>query len=262
MKLLFGMLLLSVDANAALTPINPNGNGDGAERCLTGATCPAGGYAGVVSILRAFEIDQGLAPGSLQRVDDSLDKRWVTLGPQAALRPLARYANDSSLLGVGVSSGAGVITLTTSLSDTHVWVDHPGRFSGAKSSDFARNTFPWYGIPGSSAPFAFILDNLSSSLYLSSDPSMPGFANSGYTQDWMVTWRVPGQNLYVVAWEDRVSIGANGLPNDYDYNDYVFVVRDAEPLAVVPLPAAAGSLMLGVALLGAGVRRRRAGPAR
>jgi len=67
-------------AHGVVTPVNANGNGDGAERCLAGPTCAAGAYAGVASVLRAFEIDQGLAAGSLQRVDDALDKRWVALG--------------------------------------------------------------------------------------------------------------------------------------------------------------------------------------
>jgi hypothetical protein len=84
----------------------------------------------------------------------------------------------------------------------------------------------------------------------------------------MVTWRVPGQNMYLIAWEDRRNIGANGMPNDYDYNDYVAVVRGVTTLGMTgqgdpvptPLPAGAGLMLAGLGLLGGAARRRSARP--
>src|SRR5262245_55379145 len=122
-------------AQAALTTVNPSGGGNGGERCLAGSSCSGGDYSGAFSIVRSLERDLGLAAGTLQRVDDSFDRRWIGLGPQAALRPFARYAGDNSTLGVGVSSG-GVTTLTGILTDSRVWVNNPSRFaSDAESAD-------------------------------------------------------------------------------------------------------------------------------
>src|SRR5262245_33036037 len=97
-------------AHAAYTPVNPNGNGDGAERCLTGLTCGAGAYSGALSIVAAFERELGLAPGSMKRVSDGNDQRWSVLGPSAAVLPVARYAGDSSV--PGFFSAGGLSTLT------------------------------------------------------------------------------------------------------------------------------------------------------
>jgi hypothetical protein len=261
LKLFFASLLAgwAGASSAAYTPVNPLGAGNGAERCLAGITCPAAGaYAGAVSIAHAFEIDLRLPAGSLERVDDSLDRLWWTLSEGAALRPLARYARDRSELGV--SAGGGITMLAPSIRNMRVWLDSPELLAGTpRSGDFKKNEFPWYGIPvAPGTPFAFVLRNLSSSLLLSSDPSLPGFSNSGYAQDWMVTWRVPGQDLYLLAWKDRINIGAHGRPNDYDYNDYVFAVQGASP---VPLPAALALFALGLAALGAAGARRARSPA-
>jgi hypothetical protein len=259
-----GLLLPLAAAQAALTPVNPNGAGNGAERCLAGATCAQGAYAGAPSIVRAFETDLGLAAGSLQRVDDGLDQLWTKVSGDAALRPIARYAGDNSKLGV--SSGGPTTLLAPTLASGTVLVDHPGLFAGTPhAGDFALNADPWVSIPLTS-PFAFVLKNLTSALTLSSATGLAGFSNSGYAQDWMVTYRVPGQNLYLMAWEDRRSIGANGLPNDWDYNDYVFEVRGVAPYtmtgqgdpAPAPLAPALGFMLAGLGALGATARRRAA----
>ena len=235
-----GMALLFADAaHAAYTPVNPHGNGNGNERCLA-SLCTEGSYAGALSLVAAFERDLGLAAGTLQRVDDARDRRWVTLGPQAAVRPFARYAGDDSILGL---SSGGFTALSGTLANNSVWVDHRSAFAAdPKKGDFRTSTFGWTDIPDSSAPFAFVLHNLSASLYLSSDH---------YGPDWMVTYRVPGENLYLVAWEDRERLDARGRPNDYDYNDYVFMVRDVAPLSSMPLPASLALLLIGLAALGA-----------
>jgi hypothetical protein len=235
-------------AQAAFTPIAARGGGDGSERCLTGLRCSGGAYDRALSITRSFEMDLGLAAGTLQRVDDALDGTWSVLGAGAAVLPIARYAADVSRLGVTLPGG-GVSFVGGVIADDRVLV---------------RNRVAW--LPLGLSPrsqFSFVLDNLSSRLRLASDTELSGFANSGFTQDWMVTWRVPGEDLYLVAWEDRANIGANGLPNDFDYNDYAFAVRGVEPLwptdpSTVPLPPALGMLGSGLAALGGLALYRRA----
>lgn len=255
-RIFLALFLAAGAAQAAFTSVNAHGNGDGGERCLAGAACTAGSYAGALSIVAAFERDLGLAAGSVQRIDDAFDRLWVATAADAAFRPFARYAGDRSALGI---SGGGASPIRK-LKDFSVWVDHRRLFSGVREhGDFRRNRFPWYELAGAAdAPFAFVLHNFSSSLRLSSDPSLAGFSNSGLAQDWMVSYRVPGENLYLLAFEDRARIGANGLPNDYDYNDFVFIVRGAAPVMVlqeeppaspVPLPPAFVSLLLGLASL-------------
>lgn len=263
---LWGLLLPA--AHAALTPVNASGNGNGAERCLVGTSCPQGGYAGAASILRAYELDRGLAAGSLQRVDDASDRDWMRVSADAAVRPLARYAGDQSRLGV--TSGSGVSLLTPVLQNFNVRVEHPGIFGAdPRTGDFQQLPATWYGFAGTlGAPFAFVLHDLTVSLLLASNTALAGFSNSGYSQDWMVTWRVPGQDRYLIAWEDRRNIGGNGLPNDYDYNDYVLEVRGATPYAMsgegemppVPLPLALGFMLAGLAVLGGAARRRATRP--
>jgi hypothetical protein len=252
------------EAWGALTPVNAHGNGNGAERCLAGSACTAGDYAGATSLVRSLEIDLGLAAGTLQRVDDSLDMQWAKVAEDAAARPFARYAADDSTLGLSPAAGGAFSVLASSLANTRVWVDDPADFAGTpKSGDFRQNAFSWAGLPGDvGSIFAFVLRNLSSHEDLSSDTSLPGFDNSGYAQDWLVTYRVPGMDLFLLAWEDRSTI-RHGKPNDYDYNDYVFVVRGAAPKLLVqnlpvptPLPAPLASLALGVGLLAVAVRRR------
>jgi hypothetical protein len=258
----------ALPAWGALTPVSAHGNGNGAERCLAGIACAAGAYAGALSLVRSLEIDLGLAAGTLQRVDDALDKQWTKVALDAAVRPFARYAADDSTLAVSPLAGGGFSPLSPSLANMRVWVDHPADFAGTpKSGDFRENRFSWAALPGNiGSIFAFVLRNLSSHEDLSSDTSLAGFTNSGYAQDWLVTYRVPGMDWFLIAWEDRMTI-REGKPNDYDYNDYVFVVRGAAPKLLVqdvplptPLPGALASFALGLALL-AGAVRRRAGRA-
>src|SRR5262249_11050514 len=129
--------------------------------------------------------------------------------------------------------------------------------------DFRRNSAPWLALPAGASSFAFVLHNLSSSLYLSSDTSLGGFANSGLPQDSMVTYPVPGQDLYLVAWGDRPTL-RGGRPSDFDYNDMVYLVRGAAPVmapgddpAPTPLPSPFLGLLAGLGSLALFCRRHR-----
>lgn len=235
-------------APAAFTTVNEHGGGGGSERCLAGATCTAGAYAGATSILRAFETDLGLGAGTLRRIDDRADRRWVALSADAAVRPFARYAADDALLGVSPSAA-----LTGPLADASVWLDAPGALSGTVNGGDFQSGLPWTAIPlAAGRRFAFVLHNLSTSHFFRSN-------NGRGAPDFMVTWRVPGQNLYLIAWEDR------RRSSDYDYNDHVFLVRGAAPAylshaetpTATPLPGALGLLAAGLGALGAALRRRR-----
>lgn len=257
-----------MSAQAALTPINDSGNANGAERCLAGVLCAQGSYGGSVSILRAYEIDHGLAAGSLQRVDDAGDRDWMLVSAEAAVRPLARYAGDESRLGL--FSGGALSILTPTMPKSELRVGQPALFGAdPHASDFRRLGALWYGLTApSDVPFAFVLQNLTASLLLSSNTALAGFSNTALAQDWMVTWRVPGQDRYLIAWEDRSNVGADGLPNDYDYNDFVIEVRGAIPypgggeLPVVPLPPALGLLLAGLGAIAAAARLAAARRAR
>lgn len=266
--LLLAACSLLPSAHAALTPVNPRGGGDGDERCLIGTYCTAGDYRGALSIVAAFERDLGLAAGSLQRVDDAHDKLWSVLAPDAAVRPFARYAGDRSVLGWSGESGFSALSPRPrgqALKNERVLVDHRSIFRRTREhGDFRTNRSPWTDLPDGLASFAFVLNNRSSSLYLSSDTSLGGFGNSGRSEDWMITYRVPGQNLYLIAWEDRAA-ARHGRPNDYDYNDLVYLVRGAAPVMTpqdepqpnpTPLPASFSVMLLGLAGLGFAVRRR------
>jgi hypothetical protein len=266
---LLGAALLPA-AQAALTPVNASGAGNGAERCLSGIFCAGGSYGGAPSILFSYAVDRGFAFNSLQRVDDSLDRTWSVVSASAAVRSIARYAGDQGQLGV--TSGAGVSMLTPVLQNSSLGVENPGLFAGSvRSGDFRQLSSAWTALPGAiGSPFAFVLQNLTSSLLLASDTALGGFSNSGYAQDWMVTWRVPGQDTYLIAWEDRRNI-VNGRPNDYDYNDYVLEVRGVSPYSgggmtgqgdppPVPLPPALWLMLSALGIFGAAFRRRVPAP--
>ena len=149
-------------AHATTTFVDPRGN-LGNERCLygNGLTCPTGGaYGGDVSIIRAMEIDQDLAAGTIVRVDDDLDKLWestVTNGGQVIAR--ARYAAHT--LSLGYDSGGGYNFLMQNTGDFVVRVDNAADFAGTPhASDFRTWTSTWVNIPlTAGADFAFVLSD-------------------------------------------------------------------------------------------------------
>lgn len=235
--------LMSAPA-AALTYVNPLGAGTGSERCLEGGNCPgAGKYAGLPSIQSLIEADRGI---TLTRVDDAFDALWRATGPVIEVRALARYAGDSSGLGIGSGGGSFVSILASPIGNSRV---------GVTTLPTGGDLFflgSFVSIAAPSAPFAWILNNLTQNYRLASDASLPGYANSGLAADWMVTFRSSSGDSWFIAFEDRVGpLNANG-PFDYDFNDYVFEVRGVAP---VPEPSTWAMLAAGLLMLAAAVRR-------
>lgn len=252
-------------AAAALTSISPKGN-YGDERCTVGGYCPSGGaYGNTQSLIGIFETEVG--KGTFTRVDDALDSVWKAAGGQPVMvRALARYADDSSVLGI--DAGSGYRALTKTINDNKVLVDHASDYaSDRRSSDFSYlpASGGWRSIalaPGQS--FAFILNDLTANYKLSSNSALSGYANSGKSfLDYMVTWQVNDTvPHFFIGWEDHDP--RNNSTSDRDYNDLVLEVLYAQPLLLpdtpvshAPEPATLALLLLGFPLVAAMARRRR-----
>ena len=259
------LLLVATSAAAAPTAINPLGAGSGNERCVTGTHCPGGGsYGGTASLLGIFESEIGKGP--LSRIDDDYDAIWKATGSGTiAVRALARYAGDSSVLGL--DAGSGYSALTEILANGKVRVADPEDYrADARRGDFSPlpANGGWHAIALAPAEsFAFVLNDITMGYKLSSNPGMAGYANSGLTfLDYMVTWKVNDVvPHYLIAWEDRDP--RNRSTTDHDYNDLLVEVLYAQPLLLpdapalpVPEPATVALLLLGFPFLALIARRR------
>ncbi len=246
------------------TTVNPIGAGSGSERCLAGTYCPGNGaYAGARSLLGVFESEVG--KGTFTRVNDAFDTVWKAAGSQPVMiRALARYAGDSSV--VGIDAGSGYQGLTQTIANNKVRVDHPGDYlTDPRNSDFS--SLPagggWSSIAlASGQSFAFILNDLTVGYKISSNSALAGYANSGKSfLDYMVTWQVNDSiPHFFIAWEDRDP--RNNTTSDHDYNDLVLEVLYASPdmpVSHAPEPATLALLLLGFPVIVVLARRRRTG---
>lgn len=182
------------------------------------------------------------------------------------IRALARYAGDSST--VGIDAGTGFQSLTQTIGNNRVLVDLPSDYA----TDPRRNDF--YTLPNGGGwssielapglPFAFILNDLTVGYKLSSNPLLAGYANSGKSfLDYMVTWQVNDViPHFFIAWEDRDP--RTNTASDHDYNDLVLEVLYAQPLLIpdtpvshAPEPGALALLLLGFPIIFSLTRRRR-----
>jgi len=248
-------------ASAATTAVNPQGGGDGSERCLVGVAglCAGGAYNGAFSLINVFERDLGL--GSFVRVTDDDDSVWAnSVSGGGQVQALARYAGNPSTLGF--DAGGGYIGLTNSLPDGRVLVTSASAYSGdTRPADFRVAAADWLPIPlAAGVPFAFVLNDVAMAYKITSNPASgvgsSGYANSGLAAlDYMVTFRVPDSvPHYFIAWEDRNPLLGN--TSDHDYNDLVVEVRFSHPL---PEPETYAMLLAGLALIGFVARRRHQG---
>jgi hypothetical protein len=249
--ILMGGASLTSPAHALMTYVNPQGGGNGNERCLIGPTCSGGSYNNALSIIQVLENDIG---SPIVRVDDGLDQTWantINMGGQVMAR--ARYASDTNKLGY--DDGSGYVQLISSLGNKKVLVTDSDSYAGdTKTGDFIVDTNldnNWVDIPvAAGTPFAFILRDRTDQTYWSSNNGGSGVASSGYNNsvnlnDHMVTFKISDDH-YLIAWEDTAF--ASG---DRDYNDFV-----AEVMFVMPVPVPAAIVLLGSALLGLGALRK------
>jgi hypothetical protein len=249
--MLMGGASLTTPAHALMTYVNPQGGGNGGERCLIGPTCVGGTYNNALSIIQVLENDIG---SPIVRLDDSLDRVWantVNMGGQVMAR--ARYAGDTNKLGY--DDGSGYVQLISSLGNKKLLVTDSGSYSGdTRTGDFIVDTNldnNWVNIPvAAGSPFAFVLRDRTDGTYWSSNNGDGGVASNGYSNslnnnDHMVTFRISDDH-YLIAWEDTAF--ASG---DRDYNDFV-----AEVMFVMPVPVPAAIVLLGSALLGMGALRK------
>lgn len=261
------MLSLCIaSATASTTVVNPLGAGSGSERCVTGAYCSnSGTYAGTQSLIGIFETEVG--KGAFTRIDDAFDTAWKAAGGQPVMvRALARYAGDTSF--VGVDAGSGFQSLTPAIGNSRILVAHPGDYAAdQRAGDFSAlpSGGGWSSIAvASGQAFAFILNDLTAGYKVSSNPAQSGYANSGKNfLDFMVTWQVNDSvPHFFIAWEDRDP--RNNTTSDHDYNDLVLEVLHAQPLSFpdmpvshAPEPATLALLLLGFPVIVSLAKRHR-----
>jgi len=258
-------LLIPGTLCAATTFVTGLGAGNGSERCLTGAsqnggTCgPQGAYNGLESMVQLFADSQG---ATLTRIDDTDDELWQVVAPSAGVFAIGRSASrDFSLVTIpGSAPGASTQVLAPFVSNAFHLPSIPTEQNGNGDLSILSGYYDASGRPASFAPvsqsgdFQFAIQQVGGTDLWSSE-----MANNPDGQaDHMVTWQLSNSYLtannlvwYIAAFENAASPGS-----DRDFNDYVFLLQNVDPVSGAPEPATI--VLIGFALIGlTAVRRSR-----
>ena len=247
---------------ATTTIVTGLGAGNGSERCVTGAsqnggTCGAqGAYAGLTSMVQLFADSQG---ATLTRIDDTDDELWQVVAPGAGVFAIGRSASRSFALVTIPGSGAGASTqvLAPFASNAFRLPSIPTGQNGNADLSVLSGYYNASGKPASfatvsqSGDFQFAIQQVGGTDLWSSET-----ANNSDGLDHMVTWQLSDSYLtanhlvwYIAAFENAASPGS-----DRDFNDYVFLLQNVDPVSGAPEPATI--VLIGFALIGLPAVRR------
>jgi hypothetical protein len=250
---------------STITFVTGSGAASGSERCTSGAsqgggTCDAtGSYSGLKSMVQLFADSQG---ATLTRVDDSSDTTWSVAGPNAGAFAIGRSAGRAFTLGTipGTSPGAFSALLPAFASNAFYLPSIPAGQNGNGDLSVLAGKYDINNRPASfiavsqAGQFQFAIQQQGGPDLWSSN----GANNSDGQLDHMVTWQLSDTYLtnnnlvwYIAGFENAAAPGS-----DRDFNDYVFLFQNVAPdTSSAPEPATA--VLIGSALIGMGVIRRR-----
>lgn len=183
----------------------------------------------------------GPGPGSYVRLPDNMDLFWL-LGPDSTFEVISTYAYAEITFGICMlCNGSDEIRFSPSLASN---TNSPLSLFLTPSQAITEGVYRLFIDPVVDDPLL-----MSSVGRVFSDPTM-----NPLLMDHMVSFELTGANkTYVVAFEDWLSSSPIS-PSDLDYNDFVVVISNTQP---VPEPASfltfGGGLLAAIALL----RRRR-----
>jgi len=261
---IFAAVLIPGSLGAAtITPVTGSGAGNGTERCLTGASqnggvCnAAGAYTGLLSMVQLFANSQG---ATLTRIDDTVDQIWTIDGPDAGVFAIGRSAGRDFSLGTipGASSGIFTSVLPPFGSNEFYLPSIPALQNGNNDLSVLSGKYDSNNRPAAftlltpSVDFQFAIQQNGGTDLWSSE-----VANNPDGQvDHMVTWQLSNSYLtanhlvwYIAAFENAASPGS-----DRDFNDYVFLIQNVDPVSGAPEPATI--VLIGFALIGLPAVRR------
>jgi len=208
-------------------------------------------------MVQLFADSQG---ATLTRIDDTDDELWKVVAPGAGVFAIGRSASRSfSLVTIqGSAPGASAQVLAPFASNAFRLPSIPTGQNGNTDLSVVSGYYDASGRPASFAPvsqsgdFQFAIQQVGGTDLWSSE-----VANNPDGQvDHMVTWQLSNSYLtanhlvwYIAAFENAASPGS-----DRDFNDYVFLIQNVDPVSGAPEPATI--VLIGFALIGLPAVRR------